>query len=407
MTTSQPRSPRPLRRRSLLGLLTVTPAAAVGGAWALTETAGATSGSPGTPIPPQLRPAGEFDQYLSRLAEQDAFSGTVLVARNGHPVLSRSYGFADKQKGIRNQPDTIYCLASVTKLFTAIAVGQLVQDGSLGLLDTLGTHLSGFASEVADKVTIHHLLTHTSGLGDFMQDKGYFDEVITWTTPEQMMDGTLRYIRGESLAFPPGAGEQYSNSGYHVLGCIIAKVSGQSYYDYVRDHIFRPAGMTDSDFTTLPQWKAGRRYAHPYPADQSGNRVDALDGNDFAYIGNPAGNAFASAPDLVRFARALLGGTLLNAAYREVFLSPKSAMPPLPPKPGQPAPPKTISFGTYAPAASLINGQWVVGHNGGAPGVSTNLDWYPGTGWVAVKLSNYDLTTTTGIDERLHQILTS
>lgn len=109
-----------------------------------------------------------------------------------------------------------------------------------------------------------------------MQDTGYFEEAATWTTLEQMMDGTLRYIRTESPAFAPGAGDRYSNSGYHVLGCIVQKVSGQSYYDYVRAHVFRPAGMTDSDFTTLPQWRSGSRYAHPYPTDQSGKRYDPV-----------------------------------------------------------------------------------------------------------------------------------
>jgi CubicO group peptidase (beta-lactamase class C family) len=406
MTTSKSPIRRPLSRRSILGLLTVAPAA-VGGAWALPSAANATGSTGTTPIPAALRPGGEIDQYLSQLGEQDQFSGTVLVTRDGHPVLSRSFGYADKKNGIRNQADTIYCLASVTKLFTAIAVAQLAQRGSLTLLDPIGKHLSGFAAEVADKVTIHHLLTHTSGLGDPMQDKGYFAEALTWTTPEQMMDGTLDYIRAESLAFPPGAGRQYSNSGYHVLGCIIAKTSGQSYYDYIHERLFRAAGMTDSDFTTQSQWKSGSRYAHPYPTDQSGTRNDALDRDAFAYIGNPAGNAFATATDLVRFARALRDGTLLDAAYREIFLSPKMPLKPLPWEPGLPAIAIT-PFGTYAPSASLINGRWAAGHNGGAPGVSTNLDWYPGTGWVAVKLSNYDEgSESRTIDQKLRQILTS
>ncbi|MBF9129569.1 beta-lactamase family protein [Plantactinospora sp. S1510] len=409
MTTSEEsRTRRPLGRRFLLGLLTVAPAAAAGGAWSLPSTAGtAGTGSTGTtpardmPIPAALRPGGEFDRYLSQLAAEDRFSGTVLVTRDGRPVLSRSFGYADKRKGIRNRADTIYCLASVTKLFTAIAVAQLAQRGSLTLLDPIGKHSSGFAAEVADRVTIHHLLTHTSGLGDFMRDPGYFEEVVTWTTPEQMMDGTLRYVRTESLAFAPGAGSTYSNSGYHVLGCIIQKVSGQSYYDYIREHVFRPAGMTDSDFTTLPQWKSGSRYAHPYPTDQSGTRNDALDGKAYVYIGNPAGNAFATAADLVRFARALNGGTLLNAVYREIFLTPK--LPRLP----RPDLPAVTPFASYAPDNFLINGRLVVGRGGAAPGVTTGVDWYPGTGWTAVNLSNYDRSPNADVNQRLRQILTS
>jgi len=385
------------RRGFLRAGLAVAPAV-VGGAWALTGPANAT-GTGSTPA--ALRPGGEFDQYLSRLAAEDQFSGTVLVACDGQPVLSRSFGYADRKKGIRNQADTVFCLASVTKLFTAIAVAQLVQRGSLSLLDPIGAHLSGFAAGVADKVTVHHLLTHTSGLGDFMRDPGYFEEAVTWTTPEQMMDGTLRYIRTESLLFAPGAGSQYSNSGYHVLGCIVQKVSGQSYYDYVRAHVFRPAGMTDSDFTTLPQWRSGSRYAHPYPADQSGSRYDALDGDAFVYIGNPAGNALATAADLVRFARALNGGALLDAPYREVFVTPKL------PKPPRPDLPEVTAFTGYAPDNFLINDRWVAGHGGAAPGVTTGVDWYPGTGWTAVNLSNYDVSPNADVSQRLRQILTS
>ncbi|GAA4697651.1 serine hydrolase domain-containing protein [Phytohabitans rumicis] len=398
------------RRAFLRAGLAAAPAV-VGGAWALPSAANATgTGSTGatpthaTPIPAALRPGGEIDQYLGQLVAADQFSGTVLVSRDGHPVLSRSFGYADKKKGIRNRADTIYCLGSVTKLFTAIAVAQLAQRGSLTLVDPIGKHLSGFAAEVADKVTIHHLLTHTSGLFDFTRASGYFEESATWTTPEQMMDGTLRYVRTESLLFAPGAGEQYSNSGFHVLGCIIQKVSGQSYYDYVREHVFRPAGMTDSDFTTLPQWKSGSRYAHPYPTDRSGTRNDALDGDAFSYIGNPAGNAFATAPDLVRFALALRGDTLLDAAYREIFLTPKLPRPPQAAKPGLPA---VTPFVSYAAANSLINGRWVAGHGGGAPGVSTGVDWYPGAGWTVVGLSNYDGSPDANVNQRLRPILTS
>jgi CubicO group peptidase (beta-lactamase class C family) len=395
------------RRAFLRAGLAVVPAIA-GGAWALPRVANATgtgsTGAPpshGAPVPAALRPGGELDRYLGQLATEDRFSGTVLVTRDGHPVLSRSFGYADQKKRIRNRADTVYCLASVTKLFTAIAVAQLAQRGSLTLFDPIGKHLSGFAADVADKVTIHHLLTHTSGLGDFMRDPGYFEEVLTWTTPEQMMDGTLRYVRTEPLAFVPGAGSRYSNSGYHVLGCIIQKLSGQLYYDYVRTHVFRPAGMTDSDFTTLPEWRSGGRYAHPYPTDQSGQRHDALDGNAFVHIGSPAGNAFATAADLVRFARALDGGTLLSGPYREIFLSPKVPRPPRPDWPG------ATPFLTYASDNFLVNGRWVAGRSGAAPGVTTGVDWYPGTGWTAVSLSNYDKSPNADVNLRLRQILTS
>ncbi|MBB5983929.1 serine hydrolase domain-containing protein [Kribbella solani] len=387
-------------RRSFLQLTGIAAVpAVVGGGWLMSSAAADTKQAATTPAAATPAAFRDFDRYVRELADADKFSGTVLVSRNGRQVLSRAYGYADRKKQVRNQAGTIYCLASVTKLFTAVAVGQLVQRGALNLLDPIGKYLTGFTADVADHVTVHQLLTHTSGLGDFMRDPGYFEEAAKWTSGQQMMDGTLQFARGEKLAFVPGSGSQYSNSGYHTLGCIVAKVAGKTYYEYVRNHIFRPAGMSTADFTTMPQWRSGSQYAHPYPADQSGKRSDALDGNIFAFIGNPAGNAMASANDMVRFAQAVNDGTLLNAEYKEIFLSPKV------PKPPRAGAQESAAFAAYATDDLLVNGKWVYGHPGGAPGVSTSVEWYPGTGWTAVCLSNYD--SSLAVNQRLREILTS
>ncbi|TDW66885.1 serine hydrolase domain-containing protein [Kribbella pratensis] len=379
-------------RRSFLGRtgLAVAPAV-VGGSWAL--PAAADTGT--------VR--GQLDKYLDQLAAEDRFSGTVLLIHGDRTVLSRSIGFADRKNGVRNRADTRYCLASVTKMFTATAIAQLAQRGALDLGDTIGKYLSGFKAEVANKVTVHNLLTHTSGLGDYMQLAGYFEESSTWTTPRQMMDGTLRYIRTESLAFAPGTASKYSNSGFHVLGCIVEKVSGESYYDYIRKHVFRPAGMTSADFTLLSQWRTDRRFAHPYPTDESGKRYDALDTDMFGVIGSPAGNAFATASDLVRFVKALNDGTLLSTTWRDVFVTPKFAMGTLPAKSGLP---QVINFVGYGADSAIINGALITGHLGGAPGVSTSAEWYPSRGWTAVHLSNYDPTPGANVNQELRQVLT-
>ena len=338
---------------------------------------------------------------MRQLAAQDKFSGTVLLVHAGRPVLARSYGMADKQRSVRNGPDTIYALASVTKMFTAVAIAQLLQQGRLALGEKLDTYLDGFPAEVANAVTIHQLLTHTSGMGDYAQSPGYFDEAFTWTTAEQVFDRTLGYVRQAPLAFIPGSAFLYSNSGYHTLGAIVAKVSGQDYYSYVREHVFARAGMTSSDFYTKPQWSTGVRFARPYATQPSGERADASDLEP--YIGWPAGNSFATAPDLVRFAQALRGDELLEPAFTELVLGPKVPMPPLPPKPGVTPP---IGFQAYVPGAKLVNHQWAVGHNGAAPGISTNLEWFPASGWVVVKLSNYDVPTTAAIDEMARTLIT-
>lgn len=404
---------RSLGRRSLLGMVGAAPVA-LGGAWALSGSAeatgsGAVSGSgkdPGSPagsaasaIPVALRPGGEFDQFLTQLAARDSFSGTMLVAHRGRPVLTRSFGMADKARSVPNTTDTIFCLASVTKMFTAVAIAQLVQQGRLKFEGTLGGYLPGFSS-AAGAITLHQLLTHTSGMGDYHAVDGWFPASATWTSADQVLSATVDFIREAPPAFTPGTGHQYSNSAYTVLGAIVQEVSGQSYYDYIRQHVFASAGMTASDFFTKPQWKSDRRIAHPYPRQPSGQRTDGLDQE--IYIGLPDGNAFASAPDLVRFVRALLGGRLLAPAYVDLVVGAKFPAASLPAKPGLPA--KDL-YEAYGPAATLRNGKWAVGHNGGSQGKSTLVEWYADE-WTAVKLSNYDPQDTMIVDDRIQGILT-
>jgi CubicO group peptidase (beta-lactamase class C family) len=371
-------------RRSVLGLLGAAPLAASA---VLTS---ATAAAEGDHAPTDLLPGGAFDRYLTDLAARDEFSGSVLLQRRGRTVLSRGYGKANKDLSIPNRPDTIFTLGSITKLFTAVAVAQLVQQGKVGYNDKIGAHLDGFPAQIADTVSVHHLLTHTSGLGDF-HSPAYFAAADTWTSVEQVFDGTGEFVRQSAPLFTPGADYTYSNSGFYTLGALVAAVSGQSYYDYVREHVFTRAGMTSTGFYTRPQWLADRRIARPYTTLPTGERVDATDRHTF--VGLPPGGAFSNGTDLARFANALRGGTLLDAPYTWITTTPKTQPKmarPGPPPPGAPAGPPPPAFGTYAPLAMLVKGQWVLGHNGGSAGVSTNLDWYPATDWVAVILTNYD-----------------
>jgi len=388
----------PLPRRLVLGLLGTAPVAAAvlaaGGSAAASTASPAGCGQPPVPPPETLRPGGAFDQRLAQLAAQGQFSGTVLLAYHGEPVLARAFGMADQGKGIPNRIDTIFALASVTKLFTALAVGQLVERGKIGLYQTLGSYLDGFPAQVAGAVTVHHLLTHTSGMGDFLGDPAFLAQGSTWTSAAETMDGIMAIIKQAPLLFTPGTQYSYSNSGYATLGAIAAQVSGQSYYDYVREHIFAPAGMTRSDFYTKPQWLTDPDIAHPYgtPGGKSapqpgGQPTDVISEEDF--IGNPAGNAFATAADLVRFARALTSGRLLSPAYADLMTSGKV---PLPPQ----RIPSQLNMTGYGPDIRIVNGRTVIGHTGGASGETTNIDSYLGLGWVTAILSNYDISNQAG-----------
>ena len=168
------------------------------------------------------------------------FAGTALVARNGKTVFSQAYGLADREKKTPNTLKTRFRLGSMNKMFTAVATLQLVQSGKLDLKAPFGNYLTDYPNkDVASKVTIEQLLSHTGGTGDIFGPE--FDK-------HRLELKTLRdYVNlygQRAVEFEPGSRWQYSNYGFLLLGVLIEKVSGQSYYDYVRDHIFKPAGMT-------------------------------------------------------------------------------------------------------------------------------------------------------------------
>jgi len=196
---------------------------------------------------------------------------------------------------------------------------------------------------------------------------------------QQQMDGIGEFVRKETLAFPPGAGSRYSNSAFHLLEEIVARVSGREYHDYVREHVFRAAGMDSADFYTLPQIREDRRIAHGYYRPPwSAEWIDSIDEQMFVP------GAFATCAELARFAHALWEEKLLDPAYTRLTLSPK--MPTLPP----PGPDRLTVFTGYGPGATLAGDRWSYGHNGGTTnGGTADLVFYPDSGHVTVILSNY------------------
>lgn len=386
-----------LSRRSALSLLGAATVATTG-TIALATNAGtrpaAASDRTAPAPPPALRPGGAFDQILARMADQDQFSGSALLFYQGRSVLARAYGMADKQNHIPNRADTIFALASVTKLLTATAVIQLLAQGKVELGQTLGTYLDGFPSDIADTVTVHQLLTHTSGMGDYHQSPVFQQKAPTWTSEAATMNGIMGIIKSTPLSFPPGTSTAYSNSGFATLGAIVGQVSGQSiahYYDYIRQNIFAAAGMTQSDFYTAPQWQSNPHIAHPYALQPDGSRTDRAGQGE--YIGSGAAGAFSTTSEMVRFAQALSNGRLLGPAWGELMLSAKS--------PGstggtsdasQPADGAQFQAGAYGAIAEIFNNQRLVTMAGGGPGTgqSTDIDIYPDLDWDVVVLCNYD-----------------
>jgi CubicO group peptidase (beta-lactamase class C family) len=379
----------------VLGALGVAPVALGAGLAAAAPAIGTAIDDPEPSgrgrIPPETLPGGAYDRYVAELAAQDQFSGVVLLAHRGRTVLSRSYGMADGERGIRNHEDVAFNLSSASQPFLSVAVLQLVQQGEVTLSDTVGTHLTGFAGEIAEQVTLHHLLTSTSGLDAPMPD---WQRVFH--SREEVHEHQQEWARQATLVGVPGAGSNGhlpgGGVGLAIAGQIVEAVAGMTYWDYVHEHVFGRAGMRGSAYYTREQWLTDEHIAHPYMRQADGSRVDAVRNLDAgsvsphtpgrnpgrSFIGHLSGEGFATAPDLVRFAEGLRDGTVLDRPFADLFSGAKL--------PG----PVPTSFEAYTMPVSIINGQWVIGRGGGAGGIGANWTIYPDTGWVGVVLSNYD-----------------
>lgn len=300
-------------------------------------------------------------------AEAAGFSGVVLIGRGDAIEVVAGYGFADPAKTRRNTRDTRFNLGSINKTFTAVAIAQLVQQGRLALDDTLARHVPDYPNQAAAaRITIRDLLTHRSGVAQFM--RADFGDVS--------VAAMVQAVGAQPQAFEPGARQEYSNGGYVVLGRVIEVTSGQPYSAYVSDHIYRPAGMTASGFfrpgdlensVALPVTAAGSvggsRGAGPGPTVASGG----------PRTGNPAGGGYTTAVDLFRFARALRTGRLLDPRMTQYVLHGTFAEQP--------------RWG-FSLREQVIGGRRFIGNGGGAPGVNAEFRFEPSGDATVVVLAN-------------------
>ena len=323
--------------------------------------------------------------YLDQLVKEDRFSGVVLIAKDGKPIFQKAYGLANKEANIPNTMETRFNLGSMNKMFTAVAIAQLAEKGKLSFTDTISKHVPDYPNKtVADKVTIHQLLTHTSGMGVYWNDK-FAAQRATLTT----IAAHIPLFADESLAFEPGTSFRYSNSGFMVLGLIIERVSGQSYYDYLAAHIFKPAGMNNTGFYD-PKGN-NPKVAIGY-AGSPGQRHD--NSSEREVKGGPAGGGFSTAEDLVKFHLALFGHKLLSPKYTELVTTGKVNM-------GGSGLKYAYGFGD-----GPVNGKRTVGHNGGAPGIGADLTMFPDLGYTAIVLTNYDFPLSQPVVRKIRELIT-
>ncbi len=298
----------------------------------------------------------------------DRFLGAVLVAKNGKPVFAQAYGLADREHKVPNTLKTRFRIGSMNKMFTATSILQLAQAGKLGLDDPVGKYLTDYPNkDVATKVTIRHLLTHTGGTGDI-----FGPDFEAHRLELRTLQDYIKLYGNRALQFQPGSRWEYSNYGFILLGVVIEKVSGQSYYDYVREHIYEAAAMTSSGSEpenevvpdrSIGYTRRGGNYLH--------RNTDTL-----PYRGTSAGGGYSTVGDLLKFANALQDHKLLNAKFKDMLTTGKVD-----------AEGARYAFGFED---QMINGIRCFGHGGGAPGMNGDLEICPGPAYVVAILSNMD-----------------
>jgi CubicO group peptidase (beta-lactamase class C family) len=312
----------------------------------------------------------ELQTLMKKLADADVFSGTVLLARDGVPIFQGAYGVANKDFNVPNQIDTKFNLGSMNKMFTAVAAAQLVERGKLSFDDPLSKYLPEFPDpESAQKIKIKHLLTHTAGLGGFFSEAWRDSSRALYRTVDDQMK---RAAADERLLFEPGTRHKYSNTGMLVMGKVIEVASGQDYYEFVRENIYLPAAMLNTDCYELD--KVNPNLAVGYEKHYEDNGV-SFRNNLFEHVmrGGPQGGGYSTVEDLLRFDVALRSNKLVGAPYVKLLVSAKPE----------------LKSPRYGYGFAVDDEQHIAGHGGGFFGINSNLDMFLDSGWTAVVMSNY------------------
>lgn len=311
----------------------------------------------------------EADRIARAYAELERFSGSVLVARGGRVLLRRGYGLADRERGARNTPETRFDLGSLAKQFTAAAILKLESEGKLSVSDPLSKHLPDYPRPAGDQVTLHHLLTHTSGIPSLGR-RGPLERVEEDCSP-QTMERLIAYSKDLPLASAPGERYAYSNTGYILLAAVVERASGMAFYDYLREALFRPAGMT--------------RTGKLDPGEAADGRAMGYDG--YAPEVKPAkcvhpswmpgaGAVHSTVDDLFRWQQALDAGEILPPAQLEKFYHPHVSR-------GRPG--AHYAYGWFR---GTMHERPLVFHGGTTAGFVSEMYRWPDDGVLVIALSN-------------------
>ena len=308
----------------------------------------------------------ELHQYLLEKTKENEFSGTVLIANNGEPVFQEAHGYASKRFNVYNKIDTKFNIGSINKIFTSVAITQLMEKGQLSIDDPIGKYLDIFPQEIADKVTIRHLLNMRSGWGDYWGNDYY----LAHKDQLQTVSAYMHFIKDIPLDFEPGTDIQHCNIGYEVAGAIIEKISGMDYYDYIKKNVYDVSGMTHSDsyYRDDPDENRAIGYTMMNHNDKKGKTFPSDNLDILPARGTPAGGGYSTAKDMLKFDKALRNNKLLSSDYTQYLISRFNGFP------GDPFTPPDKIY-------SMV---------GGAPGVFAFFGLDLQSSYTIIVLSNYD-----------------
>lgn len=312
----------------------------------------------------QTQPAhpdlARMEQIIQYYVSNNRFMGSVLVAEDGKPLLDKGYGFANLEWEVPNSPASKFRLGSITKQFTAASILLLEERGRLKIEDPVKKYMPD-APAAWDKITIFHVLTHTSGIPSFTSFPDYRDTEAKPTTPEKL----VARFRDKPLDFQPGEKWSYSNSGYVLLGYLIEKLSGQTYSAFVQENFFTPLGMKDSGYDSNSAVIAHRAAGYA-PGDKGPVNAGYID----MTIPFSAGALYSTTDDLLRWEQGLFGGKVLKPESLARMITPFK---------------EDYAFGL---GVMNKNGHKVIEHGGGIEGFNTALAYYPDDKLVVAVLAN-------------------
>jgi CubicO group peptidase (beta-lactamase class C family) len=329
-----------------------------------------------------------IEKCISKLQEDEEFSGAILVTKDGLSILNETIGDANKSFEIPNNINTKFNIASVGKVFTSLAIVQLADQGKLSYDDAISKYVPAdwLDPAVCEKIQIKHLLTHTSGLGDYFKDAymqcevQFFRDIVDYKS----------LIADDTLKFEPGTNFSYSNTGFILLGVIIESITNESYFSYLRKNIFEPAGMenTDGFDKDYPVNNRATGYTKVYENDEV-----KWNNHQFTRIlrGSPSGGIYSTTQDILKFANAINSNKLISPDSYEILMEGRPEL--------------NASFHSYG----FFVSQGVVGrvasHKGDGRGMNCQFRLYLDSGYTVIVLSNYSAPSANIITNVIDQLI--